>query len=81
MRDAVGQTQAAFADRMGLKQNTYAQLEGGRNYPNIPTLWTICDALQAEMVDMNWILAGDPSGLKNRFAQALKHLYDLRQRQ
>lgn len=42
LRKALDLTQAAFADRIGMKQNTIATYEMGRAVPSDPTINNIC---------------------------------------
>lgn len=42
LRKALDLTQAAFADRIGMKQNTIATYEMGRAIPSDPTINNIC---------------------------------------
>lgn len=42
LRKSLGLTQAAFAEKIGVKQNTIAQYESGRNNPTDAVLALIC---------------------------------------
>ena len=42
LRKSLGLTQAAFAEKIGVKQNTIAQYESGRNNPTDAVLSLIC---------------------------------------
>lgn len=76
-REIHGLTQAEFARRVDLAPNTYNQLERGRNYPNIETLWKFADTFR---LDMNWLLGGDPGGLRFDLADALYKAHTMRER-
>ncbi len=76
-REVLGLKQSHFAERVGLAPNTYNQLEAGRNFPSVETLWKISDTFE---LDMNWILGGDPGGLKHLTADALYKAYQIRTR-
>lgn len=82
MREALGYTQKGFAGLIGVPQNTYNQLERGRNYPSVEITWRIIDVeeLSKNMVDMNWVMGGESGGLRHDFAQTIKNLHQMRQR-
>ena len=67
-RELKGLSQVDFARRVDLAPNTYNQLERGRNYPSVETLWKIADTYR---LDMNWLLGGDPGGLRFDLADTL----------
>lgn len=76
-REVLGLKQSHFAERVGLAPNTYNQLKAGRNYPSVETLWKIVDTFE---LDMNWVLGGDPGGLRHITADALYKANQLRSR-
>lgn len=55
LRKALGLTQAAFAEKIGAKQNTVATYEMGRNTPRDPVIHSICKEFG---VNKDWLLTG-----------------------
>lgn len=55
LRKALGLTQAAFAEKIGAKQNTVATYEMGRNTPRDPVIHSICKEFG---VNKEWLLTG-----------------------
>ena len=49
-------TQQAFADRIGMKQNTIAQYEMGRTIPSDAIIFSICREFN---VNENWLRTGE----------------------
>jgi len=78
MRQALGMKQREFARMLEIAPNSYSQLENGRNHPSIDILWRIIDKLPQHNIDMNWLMAGEPGGLRHDFAVLLKSMYDHR---
>ena len=56
LRKALGLTQQKFADGMGVKQNTIAQYESGRNAPIDAVITLIC---RTYSVDETWLRTGE----------------------
>lgn len=56
LRKALGLTQQKFADGMGVKQNTIAQYESGRNAPIDAVITLICRTYK---VDETWLRTGE----------------------
>ena len=56
LRKALGFTQQKFADGMGVKQNTIAQYESGRNAPIDAVITLICRTYE---VDETWLRTGE----------------------
>lgn len=56
LRKALGLTQQKFADGMGVKQNTIAQYESGRNAPIDAVVTLICRTYR---VSENWLRTGE----------------------
>lgn len=56
LRKALGLTQQAFADRLGIKQNTVAQYEIGRNTPIDAVISLICREFR---VNETWLRTGE----------------------
>lgn len=56
LRKALGLTQQKFADGMGVKQNTIAQYESGRNAPIDAVITLICRTYE---VDETWLRTGE----------------------
>ena len=56
LRKDLGLTQQTFADRIGLKRNTVAQYEIGRNEPIDAVILSICREFN---VNEEWIRTGD----------------------
>lgn len=56
VRKAVGLTQQKFADRLGLKQNTIATYEMGRNTPIDAVFTSICREFN---VNKHWLETGE----------------------
>ena len=55
LRKALDLTQQAFADRLGMKQNTIATYEMGRSTPATPTIVAICREFR---VNEEWLRSG-----------------------
>ncbi len=56
LRKALDLTQQAFADRLGMKQNTIATYEMGKTTPSKPTIKSICREFG---VNETWLRNGD----------------------
>lgn len=56
LRKALGLTQQKFADAIGVRQNTVAQYEMGRNPPNDTVITLICRAFN---VSETWLRTGE----------------------
>ena len=56
LRKTLGLTQQQFADKIGIKQNTIAQYETGRNEPITPIINCICREFN---VNENWLRNGE----------------------
>ncbi len=56
LRKALGLTQQKFADKIGVKQNTVAQYEMGRNQPIDTVITLICKEFN---VNEDWLRYGD----------------------
>ena len=56
LRKHLGYTQQEFADRIGLKRNTIAQYEIGRNKPIDAVILSICREFN---VNENWLRTGE----------------------
>jgi len=59
-RTALEMTQAAFADRLGMSQSTYALYETGKRM--LPPRWAVAIALKFR-VSTDWLYLGDASGI------------------
>ena len=56
LRKTLDLTQQAFADRIGMKQNTIAQYEMGRTSPSDAIIFSICREFN---VNENWLRTGE----------------------
>ena len=56
VRKSLGLTQQEFADRIGVKRNTVATYEGGRNIPIDSVVSLICKEFN---VNEEWLRTGD----------------------
>ena len=56
LRKTLDLTQQAFADRIGMKQNTIAQYEMGRTVPSAAIIFSICREFN---VNENWLRTGE----------------------
>lgn len=56
LRNVEGLTQQEFADKIGIKRNTFAQYENGRNEPIDAVVKLICDAFH---VNETWLRTGE----------------------
>lgn len=56
LRKELDLTQQAFADKIGMKQNTIAQYEMGRTTPSDAIIFSICREFG---VDENWLRTGE----------------------
>lgn len=56
VRKSVGMTQQKFADRLGIRQNTVAQYEMGRNAPIDPVITSICREFH---ISEKWLRTGE----------------------
>lgn len=56
LRKALGLTQQKFADAIGVRQNTVAQYEMGRNPPNDTVITLICREFR---VNEHWLRTGE----------------------
>lgn len=56
LRNELNLTQQAFADRIGVKRNTVATYEMGRNEPTDPVIKLICDTFHVNEV---WLRTGE----------------------
>lgn len=56
LRKALGLTQQEFSDRIGVKRNTIAQYESGRNEPIDAVITLICRTYE---VDETWLRTGE----------------------
>ena len=56
LRKELDLTQQAFADKIGMKQNTIAQYEMGRTTPSDAIIFSICREFG---VDDNWLRTGE----------------------
>lgn len=56
LRKALDLTQQAFADRIGMKQNTIAQYEMGRTVPSDAIIFSICREFN---VNETWLRTGE----------------------
>ena len=56
LRKVLGFTQQEFSDRIGVKRNTVAQYEMGRNPPNDTVITLICREFN---VNEDWLRTGD----------------------
>ncbi len=68
-RDALGFQQGDFADRLGIARNTYNQYEKGVNKPPVEAAMKM---RQEFGLLLDWIYAGDPSGLRLDLADKIK---------
>ena len=69
LRRAFDLTQAEFAGRAGIQQNTYSQYATGKNLPRIEFAERICDEYG---VTLDWIYRGDVSGMSVNIVNLLK---------
>lgn len=56
LRKELDMTQQAFADKIGMKQNTIAQYEMGRTTPSDAIIFSICREFN---VNENWLRTGE----------------------
>lgn len=56
LRKTLDLTQQAFADKIGMKQNTIAQYEMGRTVPSDAIIFSICREFN---VNENWLRTGE----------------------
>ena len=56
LRSELHLTQTAFAEKIGVKQNTIATYEMGRNEPGAPIIHSICSAFN---VNEEWLRTGE----------------------
>ena len=56
LRKELGYTQQTFAEKIGIKRNTFAQYENGRNEPIDAVVKLICDKFH---VNENWLRTGE----------------------
>lgn len=56
LRKSLDLTQQAFADKIGMKQNTIAQYEMGRTVPSDAIIYSICREFN---VNENWLRTGE----------------------
>lgn len=63
LRKALGLTQQKFADAIGVRQNTVAQYEMGRNPPNDTVITLICREFK---VSEEWLRTGEGEMFKPR---------------
>ncbi len=56
LRSELHLTQTAFAEKIGVKQNTVATYEMGRNEPGAPIIHSICSAFN---VNEEWLRTGE----------------------
>lgn len=56
LRKYLGLTQQDFAEKIGVKQNTVATYEMGRNEPGAPIIHSICSAFN---VNEEWLRTGE----------------------
>ena len=56
LRKSLGITQQEFADKIGIKRNSYANYETGRNTPIDAIILSICREFK---VNENWLRTGD----------------------
>ncbi len=61
--------QGAFAEAAQLQPNTYNQFEQGRRLISVQAALQICDAYG---ITLDWIYAGDPSGLRYDLATVIR---------
>ena len=71
LRKALDLTQQAFADRLGMKQNTIATYEMGRSAPPTPTIVAICREFN---VNEEWLRTGEGDMFKPEPKDALDEL-------
>lgn len=74
-RTALGLTQAAFAERLGLSQPTYALYETGRRM--LPPKWAVAVAVHCR-VTTDWLYLGDASGIPYKLHDAIMQAVDSR---
>ena len=71
-RLAMGLAQQDFADRAGLGQSAYNQVETGRKRPSVDTGLALCEVYD---ITLDWIYRGEGSGLPYRLWDELrKHI-------
>ena len=70
-RQAFGMGQYDFADRAGIAGNTYNQYEQAKKRPTIENALALC---RAYGLTLDWVYAGDPSGLPYKVADAIKSI-------
>ena len=63
LRKTLGITQQEFADKIGIKRNSYANYETGRNNPIDAIILSICREFN---VNENWIRNGEGEMFKER---------------
>ena len=67
-RKAIGLKQAEYAERAGIPNNTYNQYEQAKGRPSLDFAFKLCDTYG---LTLDWIYAGDPSGLPYRITKNL----------
>jgi len=70
IRDAHGLSQASFAGRIAVKQHTYNGWETGARQPNIDNALRIREEFG---ITLDFIFAGDHTGLDLRLWDAIRH--------
>ncbi len=68
-RTAMSVSQQDFADRAGLGQSAYNQVETGKKRPSVDTALALCETYG---LTLDWIYRGDGSGLPYRLWDALR---------
>lgn len=72
IRGVLGKDQSEFADLAGIARNTYNQYENAKRLPNIVHALALRDAYN---ITLDWIYAGDISGLPYKIgAEVAKRL-------
>lgn len=74
-RTALELTQAAFAERLGLSQPTYALYETGKRM--LPPRWAVAIAVHCR-VTTDWLYLGDASGIPYKLHDAIMAAVDER---
>lgn len=70
-RQALGLAQGVFASRAGISHSSYSQYESGLKRPSYESAVALCEAYD---LTLDWIIRGDPSGLRYELADAIKAL-------
>ncbi len=74
-RQALGLTQAEFAERAGIHRTTYVNYENGDRKPSVDAAIALCDTYN---ITLDWIFRGEMSGIEYKTGVAIRALLDVR---